>query len=87
MKKILLLFSILLLGTNLSLLAKIVDIKDARLAGKNGFYEQVNRMNNTPYSSISITSEFVIKHTGNPVYYVFNINDKGYIVISAEDAI
>jgi hypothetical protein len=87
MKKILLLFSILLIGINLSLLAKIVDINNARLVGKNGFYEQVNRMNITPYNSISITSEFVIKHNSDPVYYVFNINDKGYIIVSAEDAI
>jgi hypothetical protein len=86
MKKILLLFSILFIGINLALTARIVDIKDARLAGKNGYYEQINRITNTSYSSIQITRDFVISHNGNPVYYVFNVNDKGFVIVSAEDA-
>lgn len=87
MKKILLLFSILLIGINLSVLAKIVEIKDARLVAKNSFYEQINRMTSTSYSSIAITAEFVVKHNNDPVYYVFNINDKGFIIVAADDAV
>jgi hypothetical protein len=86
MKKTLLLFSILLIGINLSVLAKVVNIKDARLVGKNGYFEQINRMTGTSYNSIAITSEFVIRHNSDPVYYVFNINDKGFVCVSAEDA-
>lgn len=87
MKKILLLFSILLIGINLSVTARIVNIKDARLVAKNSFYEQINRVTSTSYNSISITAEFTVKHNADPVYYAFNINDKGFIIVSAEDAV
>ena len=44
-------------------------------------------MTNVSYNSIAITREFVISNNADPVYYVFNINDKGFVIVSAEDAV
>ncbi len=76
---------ILLAGT--SSWAKPVEIKDARLAAKNFYYERlVNNMHRTlPYSSVAIGAEFVEKEGMTPVYYVFNFEGNGYIIISADD--
>jgi hypothetical protein len=86
MKKITLLFAVLFLAVNISLFAGIVELPQARLAGKNFYYERVILHDVVSYTSLSITGEYIISENGEPVYYVFNINDKGFIIISAEDA-
>ncbi len=88
MKKILVLFSILVIGFCFSALAKKVELKDARIAGKNFYYEHVNNYNATPYAAITVKDETVIKANNVPVYYVFNFNDdKGFIIVAADDAV
>jgi hypothetical protein len=87
MKKFLMAFYILLIGISLYGFAKIVDIKNARLVAKNGYYEQINRMIRTSYSSIAVTTEFEIRYNSDPVYYVFNINNKGFIIVAADDVV
>ncbi|HTX87774.1 MAG TPA: C10 family peptidase [Bacteroidales bacterium] len=86
MKKIILLLVLFLGGISFSALAKIVEIRDAKLAGKNFYYEQINRQNSVPYSSLAIVEEFVVSSANVPDYYVFNFRDKGFIIVSAEDA-
>jgi hypothetical protein len=86
MKRILILFIVLLIGISFSALAKKVEIPDARLVAKNTYYEQVNRHDAVPYQSIAITGEFVETYNNHDVYYVFNINEtKGFVIISADD--
>jgi hypothetical protein len=87
MKKILVLFSIILIGISYSAFAKVVDIKDARLVAKNCYYERVNQFNTTLYNSIEITKEFVVSQDNEPVYFVFNINDNGFVIVSADDQV
>ncbi|MCX6251995.1 MAG: C10 family peptidase [Bacteroidetes bacterium] len=77
---------VLFLGISFSASAKLVNIKDARLAGKNFYYERINQYNNVPYQSLEITSEFIEKAGNIPAYYVFNFNDRGFIIITADDA-
>jgi hypothetical protein len=85
MKKTSILFLLLLLGISLSALAKKVEITDARLIAKNTYFEQVNRHDAVPFQTIAITSEYVEKYNDHDVYYVFNINSKGFVIISADD--
>lgn len=88
MKKILLLISILIIGISGSLLAKKVELKDARLVGKNFYYERVNQYQATPYATIAIREEIVEKAGNEPVYYIFNFdNEKGFVIVSADDAV
>ncbi len=87
MKKITLLFTVMILLTGLSASAKQVELKDARLAAKNFYFERLSRNLHqaVAYNSVSISEEFVEKDGTRPVYYVFNFAGNGYIIISADD--
>ena len=76
---------LLLIGLSITTFARKVEITDARLIAKNTYFEQVNRHDAIPFQAISITSEFVEKYNNQDVYYVFNINDKGFVILSADD--
>ena len=80
-----LLFILFLFCISFSGLAKKVEISDARLIAKNTYFEQANRHDAVPYQSIGISSEYIEKFHNQVVYYIFNINDKGFVIISADD--
>ncbi|HPT32744.1 MAG TPA: C10 family peptidase, partial [Prolixibacteraceae bacterium] len=87
MKKFTILITSLMLLTGLSATAKLVEKKDAKLAGKNFYYERLVQYahQSVPYSSVNISQEFVEKDGNTPVYYIFNFAGNGYIMISADD--
>ncbi len=79
------LFLLILICINVSVFARKVELIDARLVAKNTYFEQANRHDAVPYQAITITREFIEKYDNQDVYYVFNINDKGFVIISADD--
>ena len=85
MKKNRILFFLLLICISVTAFAKKVEITDARLIAKNTYFEQANRHDAVSYQTIAITKEFVENYNNHDVYYVFNINDKGFVIISADD--
>jgi hypothetical protein len=85
MKKISILIFLVLLGFCFSAVAKKVEISDARLIAKNTWFEQVNRHNAVPFQTIAVTSEFVEKFQDKVVYYAFNVNHRGFVIIAADD--
>jgi hypothetical protein len=87
MKKVVLLVVSLLLLSGIAVHAGKVDIKDARVAGKNFYYERINQYQDVPFNTIAISGELTESENGLPLYYIFNFNnDKGYILVSADDA-
>jgi hypothetical protein len=87
MKKIVLLVGSLLLLSCISVQAGKVDIRDARTVGKNFYYERITQYQDVTFNSIAVKSELTESEDGQPLYYIFNFNgDKGYIIISADDA-
>jgi len=86
MKKIILLITLLLIGFTFGAYAKKVDIKEAKLAGKNFYFEHVNVHKPVSYESVVIVEEFVEKDGNGPLYYIFNFNDGGFIIVTADDA-
>jgi hypothetical protein len=88
MKKSYILITLLFLLVSLSASAKFVEIKEAKLAGKNYYYSRLtNNLNRIiPYASVTITGEFIEREEGIPAYYVFNFSGNGFIIVSAEDA-
>jgi len=87
MKRITLFFTLFIFFFSLGAMAKIVDLKDARQAGKNFYFERANMKSVIlPYSSIRITGEFVESENALPALYIFNINDNGFVIVAAEDA-
>lgn len=85
MKKLLLLITVILIGISFYAQATVVSIENARLAGKNFYYERINRSGNVPYESIVIAQEFTETADNVPVYYIFNFKGTGFIIVSADD--
>ena len=86
MKKVFVLLSVVFIFNSYGTFAKKVELADARLAGKNFFFERMNTHEAVSYHNLSITSEFIEKQGNEPVYYIFNVNENGFIIVSAEDA-
>jgi hypothetical protein len=86
MKKLSYFLTVLVLLISFSAMAKKVEIKDARLVGTNFYAERINIHDAVPVSSLVITSEYTEQQNGTPLYYVFNFNNAGFIMISADDA-
>lgn len=86
MKKVSYIFTLLALLIGFSAMAKKVEIKDARLVGTNFYAERINIHDAVPATSLAITSEYTEHQDGTPLYYVFNFNNSGFIMIAADDA-
>jgi hypothetical protein len=86
MKNLRLFLAVLMLLVTFSAMAKKVEIKEARLVGTNYYFERINIHDALPFTSLKITSEYTEQKNGTPLYYVFNINNSGFIMIAADDA-
>ncbi|MFH1296775.1 MAG: C10 family peptidase [Bacteroidota bacterium] len=85
MKRFTLLFSLLFLGITCSVFAKKVDVSQARQVGKNFYFERINSKQPVTFNEVSITGTVTVSENDRPVYYIFNIGESGYIVVSADD--
>ena len=88
MKRVLFIFATIFLLLNSMAFAKLVEVKDARIAGKNFYFERLTNNLRQPvlYSDLRISSEFTERDGALPVYYIFNFSGMGYIIVSADDA-
>jgi len=66
-----------------NVIAKNVTQENATNVAKN-FFSEVYTLNGINHSEI-ISELFEIKKDGNTVYYVFNFEEGGYVIVSAED--
>ncbi len=87
MKKHLVLFPLFIFAITFSAFAKKVEVKNAQLVAKNFCYERINQKHVTPYQSIAVTNQYTEKSNNEPVYYVFTINDNGFVIVAADDAV
>ena len=77
----------LLFGLLGPLFAGQVDIATARRAGLNFYSRQINRVRSFPADSAFCVQSFTEIYAGTPVYYVFNLLDKGYVIVSADNSV
>jgi len=66
--------------------AAIVDLQTARTVAKNAFYEKASPLATVSPETISISKTWIEKENQEPVFYIFNFEADGFIIISAEDA-
>ena len=87
MKKITLLFTVIMLLAGLSASAKKVDTNQARVTAKNFYFERLNAHmpQAIAYSDLRISSESVERSGDTPLFFVFNFTGHGFIIISADD--
>jgi hypothetical protein len=81
------LICLLLLGLFVQLQAGPVDISTARTAGLNFFCQQINRIKPFPADSVICIQSFTETYRGEPVYYVFNIRNEGFVIVSADNSV
>ncbi|PKP48776.1 MAG: hypothetical protein CVT94_07380 [Bacteroidetes bacterium HGW-Bacteroidetes-11] len=87
MKSRLLLFIVLALLPAFNALADIVDRESAAMVARNFFYErQVQSGVNTDMDAVVPVWLSTKMASDQPVYHVFNFQDGGYVIVSAEDA-
>jgi hypothetical protein len=87
MKRITFILATILLLCGFNSFARKVEISDARQVGKNFYYERVNLSDNVPYSTLKVTGEYTISKDETPVYYVFNIDNNGFVIVSADNVV
>ena len=64
----------------------IISQQDAAIVAKNFYFEKINTFKQTSIDEI-VFSNVITKTSNNiPVFYVFECEQKGFIIISAEDA-
>ena len=70
---------------SLSVSAKHVDVQIAQRVGLAYFYEHAGQFVPVNFKSLEVTSIFTEFNGSTAVYYIFNINPKGYVIVSADD--
>lgn len=70
-----------LLFSSTTLYAKKVDVETASQVALNAFYER----SGISATKLQIKDILLVEHQKEPVYRIFNLIPKGYIIISAED--
>ncbi len=88
MKNKLILFVFLFCFNHLIVNAKNVSLNDAKTVAKNAYSEKYqNRFPSEKSQSIGVTDEFTISENGKAVYYIFNTDNNGFVIIAADDIV
>ena len=66
--------------------AKKVEMPDAMIAGKNFYFERINRHQVIPYDDIHLSLARSVTDNGVVLFYIFNADNRGFIIVSADDA-
>ena len=83
-----LIFLLSILFTAQTLIAKQVPVAAAKQAALQFYSERYKQGRSAGLSfPLNITGFYVKEEDNLPVYFIFNINDKGFIIISADDAV
>jgi hypothetical protein len=83
-KALLILLSVILIGTSY---AKEVSFEKAKTIALKAYLLRVNNyLAPTEINQLKISGQFTVKDNGETMYYVFNFDNYGFIIISAEDA-
>ncbi|HPT04721.1 MAG TPA: Spi family protease inhibitor, partial [Bacteroidales bacterium] len=66
--------------------AENISLPDAGRVARNFYYERINQYYPLAYDLIKIHDTYVCEEKGNPLLYIFNLENKGYVIVSAQDA-
>jgi len=70
-----------------SVFAKKVEIKLAEQVALNFYLERFNAINHSGVKTVSISERYTVKDNSEDMYYVFNIENNGFIIVSADDVV
>ena len=87
MKKVTLLLVLFLMMYSATFYAKEVNLAEARKIACKAYFQRLNDYYSpVSFPGVIIEDETVVRNGSRPAYYIFNIKDYGFIIISAEDA-
>jgi len=69
------------------LFAKHVDINTAKQVAVNFYTQQYNSFHHTSLKAISVSETFEIKDNGETVFYAFNMDNNGFIMVASDDIV
>ena len=78
-------FTVLLFHSCLFVLAGRVTQEDAATAARNFFYERISQYGPMTHGDLSLKLAEEVRYQGEVVYYVFNVEPEGFIIVSARD--
>ncbi|OQX78997.1 MAG: hypothetical protein B6D61_04310 [Bacteroidetes bacterium 4484_249] len=84
--KNILLIVFLLSYFNTTIYAAFVSKEKARVVGRNFYHEKINYFHKVNFEDLIIEQSLTISENGEPLYYIFNFKNLGFIIVSAEDA-
>ena len=64
-----------------------VDKKTAEKVARNFYYERVNQYQQTSYNQIVFTEFDVFESNSQPIYYTFELSNKGFVIVAADDVV
>ncbi len=64
-----------------------IELDDAKRVAINFYYERINQYQNINYKNILITDVKIEKIRETTVYYLFGINNTGFVIVSADDGV
>jgi hypothetical protein len=67
--------------------AKHVGMPDAAKAGINFYAERCGDHRKVQYQDLKVRESWPVVYNGNTVYYVFNLEGTGFVIVSADDAV
>ena len=73
-------------SVNFTAFAEHVTLQDAQRVAINFFFERINQYKPVDYQSLGIRESFYKKDGELILYYIFNLNTKSYVIVSADDA-
>ncbi len=77
-------FILLILIFSFSGYSQDISQKEAERIGHNYFYERVNKfVKSRDYNNVKLNHVYSFQKNGTIYFYAFNIEDKGYVIISA----
>lgn len=65
--------------------AVTVPVSEARNVAIQFYFSRLYQFQELSPAEISITQEFVIEESGQPLFYVFNFSPEGFVMVSADD--
>ena len=80
-------FSILVVHLVFAVQAKKVDLPLAQKVGIAYYYEHAGQFVNLDNKNLEVTNVFTESNGNIPLFYIINLNPKGYVIVSADDNI
>jgi hypothetical protein len=74
--------ALLILSFTVNLHAQQVLLSDVEKVAKNFYYERINQLQNIKLDDIKIKNYHLIRDNNSPIYYIFNIDPEGFVMIS-----